>query len=104
MFVLVVSLKVKPERREEFLKAAQEDSRGSRDDEADCFRFDVVEDVAEPNHFFFYEVYRNEEALEAHRAAPHYQIWAQAVQSGVLAEPAVVTRCKSHFPTDASWK
>ena len=104
MFVLVVSLKVKPERREEFLRAAQEDSRGSRDDEQDCLRFDVIEDQAEPNHFYFYEVYRSEAALEAHRAAPHYQVWAQAVQAGVLAEPATVARCNSHFPTDEGWK
>lgn len=104
MYVLVVSLKVKPERREDFLRAAQEDSRGSRDDEAECLRFDVVENNAEPNHFFFYEVYKSAESLEAHRNAPHYQVWAQAVQSGVLAEPAVVTHCSSHFPTDAGWK
>jgi quinol monooxygenase YgiN len=104
MFVLVVSLKVKPERREDFLRAAREDSRGSRDDEAECLRFDVIEDNAQPNHFYFYEVYRSEASLEAHRQAPHYQVWAQAVQSGVLEEPAVVTRCTSHFPTDAEWR
>ena len=104
MYVLVVSLKVKPERREDFLTAAQEDSRGSRDDEPGCLRFDLVEDRATPNHFFFYEVYRDEAAIEAHRKAPHYQVWAQAVQSGVLEEPAVVAHCNSHFPTDAAWR
>ena len=104
MFVLVVSLKVKPERREDFLKAAKEDSRGSSNDEPNCLRFDVVEDNANPNHFYFYEVYRNEEALKEHSAAPHYQVWRAAVESGVLAEPAVVARCTSHFPTDADWR
>lgn len=104
MFVLVVSLKVKPERREDFLKAAQEDSRGSSNDEPNCLRFDVVEDNANPNHFYFYEVYRNEEALKEHTAAPHYQVWRAAVESGVLEEPAVVTRCTSHFPVDANWR
>ncbi len=104
MFVLVVSLKVKPERREDFLKAAQEDSRGSSNDEPNCLRFDVVEDNANPNHFYFYEVYRNEEALKEHSAAPHYQVWRAAVESGVLEEPAVVTRCTSHFLSDADWR
>ena len=104
MFVLVVSLKVKPERREDFLKAAKEDSRGSSNDEPNCLRFDVVEDNANPNHFYFYEVYRNEEALKEHSAAPHYQVWRAAVESGVLEEPAVVARCTSHLPTDADWR
>lgn len=32
MYALLVSLRIKPERREEFLRAAEEeDSRGSRD-------------------------------------------------------------------------
>ena len=28
----------------------------------------------------------------------------EAVESGVLEEPAVVTRCTSHFPTDEGWR
>ena len=78
MFVLVVSLKVKPERREDFLKAAQEDSRGSSNDEPNCLRFDVVEDNAVPNHFYFYEVYVDEAAFEAHRNSPHFPRWREA--------------------------
>jgi (4S)-4-hydroxy-5-phosphonooxypentane-2,3-dione isomerase len=104
MFALVVSLKVKPERREEFLKAVEEDGRGSREDEPGCLRFDVLQDNADPNHYYFYEIYRDEAALTAHTQAPHYQVWRQAVEAGVLAEPAQVTRCQTLFPTDAAWR
>lgn len=104
MYALVVSLKVKPERREEFLKAAEEDSRGSREDEPGCLRFDVFQDLNDPDHYYFDEVYRDEEAFKAHTQAPHYQVWATAVQAGVLAEPADVTRCRTLFPTDANWQ
>jgi autoinducer 2-degrading protein len=104
MFAIWVSVHVKPERRDEFLKAIEEDSRGSREDEPGCMRFDVLQANDDPNHFFFYEVYRNEEALAAHRAAPHYQAWAKAVQAGVLERPAEVTRTTSVFPRDDAWK
>lgn len=104
MYALVVSLKVKPERREEFLRAAQEDSRGSRDDEPGCHRFDVAQDISDPNHFYFYEIYQDEAALKAHTEAPHYRVWRAAVEAGVLAEPAQVTRCQTVFPTDDQWR
>src|SRR5262249_21546956 len=73
MFAIWVSVNVKPERKEEFLQAIEEDARGSREDEPGCLRFDVLQDASDPNHYYFYEVYRDEAALEAHRAAPHYQ-------------------------------
>jgi quinol monooxygenase YgiN len=104
MFAIWVAVQVKPERREDFLRAIEEDARGSREDEPGCLRFDVLQDSADPHRHYFYEVYRDEAALEAHRAAPHYQVWAEAVASGVLAEPAAITRTASVFPRDAEWR
>ena len=101
MFALVVPLKVKPEMREKFLAAAQEDSICSVRDEPGCVRFDVLQDNTDPNKFFFYEVYLDESAVEAHRASPHYARW-RAVASEVLAEPTNANRCTTLFPQD--WK
>ena len=103
MFAIWVSVQVKPERRDDFLRAIEEDARGSREDEPGCLRFDVLQDGADPDRYYFYEVYRDEAALEAHRAAPHYQVWA-AVQDGVLAGPSQATRTTSVFPRDAAWR
>ena len=104
MFALVVSLRVKPDRREEFLRAAEEDGRGSREDEPGSLRFDVLQDEADPNHFYYYEVYRDEAAYRAHQETPHYRVWRAAVEAGVLEGPAEVTRCRTVFPTDAGWR
>ncbi len=104
MFAIWVSVHVKPDRKEEFLKAIEEDARGSREDEPGCLRFDVLQAQDDPHHFFFYEVYRDEAALEAHRAAPHYQVWAAAVASGVLERPSEATHTQSVFPRDAEWR
>jgi autoinducer 2-degrading protein len=104
MLAIWVSVQVKPERRDDFLRAIEEDGRGSREDEPGCLRFDVLQDRDDPDHYYFYEVYRDEAAMEAHRAAPHYQVWAAAVQDGVLTGPAVITRTASVFPRDAEWR
>jgi autoinducer 2-degrading protein len=99
MYALVVALKVKPEMREKFLAAALEDSTCSVRDEPGCVRFDVLQDNTDPNRFFFYEVYLDESAVEAHRASAHYARW-RAVAPGLLAEPTNASRCTTLFPKD----
>ena len=66
MFTLIVSLQVKPDKHDQFRAAAQDDSTCSVRDEPGCLRFDVLQDNADPNHFFFYEVYQDEDAVTAH--------------------------------------
>jgi autoinducer 2-degrading protein len=99
MFALVVSLQVKPEQREQFLAAAEDDSTSSVRDEPGCLRFDVLQDNADTNHFFFYEVYQDEDAVNAHATFPHYARW-RAAAAEVLVEPASVTRSTTLFPSD----
>jgi quinol monooxygenase YgiN len=100
MFALVVSLKVKPERRDEFLKAVEEDGRGSREDEPGCLRFDVLQDNADPDHYYFYEIYRDEAAFDAHKRTPHYARWREAAAECVVEGGQQNTRCAVMFPRD----
>lgn len=85
MFVLVVSLRVKPDMDEQFLAAIEANAAASRRDEPGCRRFDVLRDNADPHHYVLYEMYDDEEAFEAHRAAPHFPLWRQA--AGECLEP-----------------
>jgi autoinducer 2-degrading protein len=99
MYALIVSLKVKPDLRDKFLAAAEDDSTTSVRDEPGCLRFDVLQDQADQNHFFFYEVYRDEAAFEAHGKAPHFARW-RAAAAEVLAEPAGRHTCNLLYPRD----
>src|SRR5436190_1299580 len=99
MFALVVSLSVKADLRDKFLAAAEDDSISSVRDEPGCVRFDVLQDNSDPNHFYYYEVYRDEPGYQAHLQAPHFARW-RAAAAEVLAEPASVTRCTTLFPRD----
>jgi|SRR6266498_5423765 autoinducer 2-degrading protein len=83
MYALVVTLQVKPDKREQFLAAAEDDSTCSVRDEPGCVRFDVLHDNADENRFYFYEVYRDEEAVKAHSTMPHYARWRAASQECV---------------------
>ncbi len=98
MIALVVSVKVKPGQRERFLAAAEDDSTSSVRDEPGCVRFDVLQDQADENHFYFYEIYRDAAAVEAHRQAVHYARWSEARQLTV--DEIVGTTCTVLFPRD----
>ena len=101
MLAMWVKVRVKPEGRERFLKAIEHDALGSERDEPGCLRFNVLRDEADPNVYYFFEVYRDEAALEAHRAAPHYAVWRAAADT--LDGPPQATRCRSVFPAAAGY-
>jgi quinol monooxygenase YgiN len=96
MLALWVKVRIKPERRADFLKAIEVDAIGSERDEPGCLCFNVMQDREDANVYYFCEVYRDEAALEAHRAAPHYAVWRAAADT--LDGPAQATRCTTVFP------
>jgi (4S)-4-hydroxy-5-phosphonooxypentane-2,3-dione isomerase len=104
VYVLFVSLEVKPERLEEYLKTTINlDGKGSVGDEPGCYRFDVLQDNTDPNKVYFYEVYKDRAAFEAHTKAPHYLKWAETVKGWTTGEATVVF-ASSHFPSDGDWQ
>jgi autoinducer 2-degrading protein len=101
MLAILVKVRVKPELREKFLKAIEHDTLGSERDEPGCLRFNVLRDEKDENVYYFYEVYRDQAALEAHRAAPHYAVWRAAADT--LDGPTEATRCTTVFPADRAY-
>ena len=101
MLAIWVKVRVKPDMKEKFLKAIEHDALGSERDEAGCLRFNVLQDEKDANVYYFYEVYKDQAALEAHRAAPHYAVWRAAADS--LDGPAEPTRCTPVFPADRKY-
>ena len=98
MLAIWVKARVKPEARERFLAAIEHDALGSERDEPGCLRFDVLHDEKDPDLYYFYEVYRDQAALDAHRATPHYAVWRAAADALDGATEAI--RCTTVFPAD----
>jgi autoinducer 2-degrading protein len=97
VFAIFVSVKIKPEKRDQFLAAIEDDSICSVRDEPGCVRFEVLQDKSDPDRYYFYEVYKDEAALEAHRQFPHYSRWSAASKE-CLAEPTSAIRTETVFP------
>ena len=102
MYVLVVTIDIKPAFREPFIAAMLDDARGSVTNEPGCLRFDVIQDEKEPNRIYLYEVYADRAAFDHHMTTPHFLKWKDAVQDW-FASPAVVGAGPSIFPTDTQW-
>jgi autoinducer 2-degrading protein len=102
MVILHVTVQVKPEHVSEFLDVVRYDAEHSEKDEPGCLRFDVIQDRDDTNRFYFYEVYRDEAALEAHRQTPHFKLYAEKVQPWLVAPPERRFG-KNLIPSDDNW-
>ena len=103
MFSIFVTINVKPEHIAEFKEASLGDSEGSTRDEPGCFRFDIHEDVDIPSRFYLHEVYRDEDAFQAHLETPHFLKWKDIVSPFFDGEITKVLM-KTVFPSDAGWE
>ena len=95
MFVLIVSVKVKSDMRDVFLKEIEDNSIATVRDEPGCLRFDVVQNQDDPDRYYLYEVYVDEDAYAAHTRTPHLARWRQAAAE-CLAERKL-TNCTMIF-------
>ncbi len=102
MRVLLVTIDIKPEHKEQFMEEMLADARGSVTKESGCLRFDIIQDDEDPNRIYLYEVYRDDAAVKAHTQMPHYLRWQEAVK-GWFAIPRSLSRCTNIFPTDDAW-
>ena len=103
MIILHVTIQVKPEHVAEFLEIARYDAEHSEKDEPGCLRFDVIQDRDDANRFYFYEVYIDAAALEAHRQTPHFKRYFDKTQPW-LAGPPERRFGKNVSPADSDWR
>lgn len=94
MVVMLVNVTVKPEQLEAFKNAILTNARASRTEPGNL-RFDVIQELNDPHKFVLVEVYRDEDARQAHFATDHYKQWKAASgdffsdKANILYEPLI---------------
>jgi quinol monooxygenase YgiN len=101
MFIVHVHVHVKPELVDEFIQATIENARNSVR-EPGIARFDIVQQMDEPNHFVLVEVYRTPDDPGRHKETAHYQTWRNAVEP-MMAEPRRSVKYANVYPVDQGW-
>jgi autoinducer 2-degrading protein len=91
-FVLVVSIRIKPENVDRWMKMALENAREARK-EPGCRQFEVLVDPKDRTRVLLFEIYDDDKAFEAHQQTPHFKKYlAEAVPLLASRERQVLTK------------
>jgi (4S)-4-hydroxy-5-phosphonooxypentane-2,3-dione isomerase len=85
MSIVLVHVRVKPEKIHEFIKATLENIANSRK-EPGVLTFDLIQEENDPSKFIILEEYRDKTAANEHKDTRHYRVWREAVMD-MMAEP-----------------
>lgn len=96
MFVTLVHVHVKPERRDAFEDATRANHEASVREPGNV-RFDVLRSVDDPTRYVLYEWFADEAAAQAHKATAHYAAWRETVTDW-MAEPRQGVRYEGLLP------
>lgn len=101
MYVVAVTIFVKPEQVEPFIEATLDNARNTRLEPGNV-RFDVLQAEEDPARFMLYEVYRTKEDFARHQQTEHYLRWRETVADW-MAQPRQGVRHRNIFPEDENW-
>lgn len=76
--VIVAHVTVKPEFKDEMLKAFQAVVEGTRKEPGNI-SYVLYQDISDPLKFTFVEVWKSQDAINAHNASAHFQTFAKTV-------------------------
>ena len=85
MYSVCVTLFVKKENLEDFMKASLDNATNARKEPGNV-RFDILRANDDETRLFFYEVYQNYEAFVTHQKTEHYLRW-EATTKDWMAQP-----------------
>ncbi|MFN2155015.1 MAG: antibiotic biosynthesis monooxygenase, partial [Anaerolineae bacterium] len=78
MYVVCVTVWVKPGFEQQFIEATRDNHIDTRQEPGNV-RFDVLLKQDEPTRFLLYEAYRSDEDFARHQQTAHYLKWKETV-------------------------
>jgi (4S)-4-hydroxy-5-phosphonooxypentane-2,3-dione isomerase len=83
MIAIVVELKVPSNGAKDFRALAEQHARRCLEREPGCLQFDITQDPVDPEQWLFYERYRDEAALDAHRKTDYLAKFLESTRSHI---------------------
>src|SRR5436190_21694935 len=99
MYIVSVTVHVKPQFVAQFIPAILDNARNTRKEPGNI-RFDVSQGEDDRGRFLLYEVYRSKDDFAAHQKTPHYLRWRDAVADW-MAQPRQGVKHRPIFFGDA---
>jgi (4S)-4-hydroxy-5-phosphonooxypentane-2,3-dione isomerase len=101
MYVVCVTVWVKPGHQQDFAAATRDNHYATRQEPGNV-RFDFLAKEDDPIQFFLYEVYRTRDDFVAHQKTAHYLKWKETV-APLMAQPRQGIKHLSLLPDDATF-
>lgn len=95
MFIVAVTIFVKPESVRAFIDATLDNARNTRKEPGNV-RFDVIQSEDDPTRFMLYEAYHVKDDFAKHQQTEHYFRWKDAV-TDFMAHPRQAVKHKTLF-------
>ena len=86
---IVATVTVKPEYKEDVLKAIQTVVDATRKESGNIF-YDVFEDVKNPLKFVFIETWKSQAAIDSHNQSTHFKDFVKAVDGKATLEASTL--------------
>lgn len=100
MIATTVHIWVREDKINEFIEASIENHMNSVNEPGNI-RFDILQHQDDKTQFTFYEVYKTEEDIKAHKETSHYGIWRNTVDSW-MTRPRKGVKHNVHAPKEIS--
>ncbi|MCY3019990.1 MAG: antibiotic biosynthesis monooxygenase [Planctomycetota bacterium] len=98
MYVVAVTIFVKPDAVQPFIAATLDNARNTRREPGNA-RFDVLQAEEDSARFLLYEAYRSKDDFVKHQQTAHYLRWKETVAAW-MAQPRQGVKHKSLFLGD----
>lgn len=98
------AVNVKEKHRQAFLDASIFEAQSVVSEEAGVFQFHVMVDEADPNRFYFFEVYRDKAAIQEHWETDVFKTWWSTVEPMLDGGLETVAKMRSIFPTQKGFE
>ena len=100
--IMMPTLYIEPERREEFIRLITAEIEHSLRVEPGILRFDLAADQSDPNAIHVYAVYEDEAAYAFHQAQPYYKELMEKILP-CFSKPPHIRVATNLLPRDADW-
>jgi quinol monooxygenase YgiN len=100
MYAIFGVMNVKPEHVRAFREATIREARGTVKDEPGVFQFHILTDAAIPTRFYYFEIFRDEAAAEAHWETENFKTWWATVAGMLDGETQRISTMRTVFPSD----
>ena len=100
MYAIFGVINVKPEHVRAFTEATIRVSRGTVRDEPGVVQYHILADADTPSRFYFFEIFRDEAAAEAHWETENFKTWRATVEDMLDGEIRRTSTMRPVFPSD----